>query len=73
MDDENMVNVAADIEEVRDVIPAMMPRIHTTWVNGECEGCTLYHPSQTQHRCLDPVDKEKKQDQDRPAFGKMHR
>ena len=56
MDDENMVNVAADIEEVRDVI--LMPRIHTALVKRECEGCTLYHPSQTQHRCLDPVDEE---------------
>ena len=58
MDDENMVNVAADIEEVRDIILALMPRIHTELVKRECEGCTLYHPSQTQHRCLDPVDEE---------------
>ena len=58
MDDENMVNVAADIEEVHDAIPALMPRIHTALVKRECEGCTLYHPIQTQHRCLDPVDKE---------------
>ena len=58
MDEENMVNVAADIEEVRDVILALMPRIHTALVKSECEGCTLYHPSQTQHRCLDPVDEE---------------
>ena len=58
MDDENMVNVAADIEEVRDVILALMPRIHTALVKRECEGCTLYHPTQTQHRCLDPVDEE---------------
>ena len=29
VDDENMVNVAADIEEVRDVILALMPRLHT--------------------------------------------
>ena len=29
MDDENMVNVAADIEEVRDVILALMPRGYT--------------------------------------------
>ena len=58
MDDENMVNVAADIEEVRDVILALMPRIHTALVKRECEGCTLYHLTQTQHRCLDPVDEE---------------
>ena len=58
MDDENMVNVAADIEEVRDVILALMPRLHTTLVTRECEGCTIYHPSQTQHQCLDPVDEE---------------
>ena len=58
MDDENMVNVAADIEEVRDAILALMSRIHTALVKRECEGCTLYHPSQTQHRCLDPVDEE---------------
>ena len=50
-----MVNVAADIDEVRDVILALMPRLHTTLVKRECEGCTIYHPSQT---CLDPVDEE---------------
>ena len=42
-----MVNVAADIEEVRDVILALMPRLHTALVKKDCEGCTLYHPSQT--------------------------
>ena len=52
----NMVNVAADIDEVRDVILALMPRLHMTLVKRECEGCTLYHSIQTQHRCLDPVD-----------------
>ena len=56
MDDENMVNVAADIEEVRDVIFALMLRLHTA--SRECESCTIYHPSQTQHQCLDPVDEE---------------
>ena len=49
MDDENMVNVAADIEEVSDVILALMPRLHTALVKRECEGCTIYNPSQTQH------------------------
>ena len=58
MDDENMLNDTADIEEVRDVILALMPRIHTALVNRECEGCTLYHPSQTKQRCLNPVDEE---------------
>ena len=50
-----MVNVAAGID---DVILALMPRLHTTLVKRECEGCTIYHPSQTQHQCLDPVDEE---------------
>ena len=53
-----MVNVAADIEVIRDVILALMPRLHTALVKSDCEGCTLYHPIQTQHRCLDPVDEE---------------
>ena len=53
-----MANVAADIEEVRDVILALMPRLHTALVKRDCEGCTIYHPSQTQHQCLDPVDEE---------------
>ena len=53
-----MLNVSSDIDEVRDVILALMPRLHTALVTGDCEGCTLYHPSQTQHRCLDPVDEE---------------
>ena len=58
MNDENMVNVSADIEEVREVILVMMPRVHTALVKRECEGCTIYHPSQTQHQCLDPGDEE---------------
>ena len=58
MDDENMVNVVSDIEEVRDVILALMPRLHTALVKRECECCTIYHPRQTQHQFLDPVDKE---------------
>ena len=58
MDDLVMVNVAADIDEVRHVILALMPRLHTALVKRECEGCTLCHPSQTQHRCLDPVDED---------------
>ena len=52
------MNVDGDIEEVRDVIPARMPRKHTALVKRECEGCTVYHAIQTQHRCLDPVNKE---------------
>ena len=58
MEDLVMANVAVDIEEVRDVILALMPRLHTALVKRECEGCTIYHPSQTQHQCLDPVDEE---------------
>ena len=58
MEDLVMANVAADIDEVRDVILALMPRLHTALVKRECEGCTIYHPSQTQHQCLDPVDEE---------------
>ena len=58
VDDENMVNIAADIEEVRDVILALMPRLHTALFKRECEGCTIYQPSQTQPQCLDPVDEE---------------
>ena len=54
-----MVNVAADIDEVRDVILALMPRLHTALVKIECEGWTIYHPSQTQHPSLDPVGEEK--------------
>ena len=53
-----MVNVAADINEVRDVILALIPRLHMALVKRECEGCTLYHPSQTQLRCLDHVDED---------------
>ena len=58
MDDLVMVNVAADIEEVRDVILALMPRLHTALVKRECESCTIYHPTQTQHQFMDPVDEE---------------
>ena len=40
-----MVNVAADIDEVCDVILALMSRLHTTLVKRECEGGTIYHPA----------------------------
>ena len=58
MDDDDVVNVAADIEVVRDVILALKPRLHTALVKRECDVCMLYHPSQTQHQCLVPVDEE---------------
>ena len=54
-----MVNVAAYIDEVRDLILALMSRLHMASFKRECEGCTLYHPSQTKHPCLNPVDEEK--------------
>ena len=72
MEDLVMANVAADIDEVRDVILALMPRLHTALVKRECEGCTIYHPSQTQHQCLDPVDRRNNTNQDRPVFGQMY-
>ena len=72
MDDDNMVNVAVDIEEVRDVILALIPRLHTALVKRECEGCTIYHSSQIQHQCLYPVDKETTRNQGRPVFGQMY-
>ena len=53
-----MANVAADIDEVPDVILALIPRLHTALLKRDSKGCTLYHPSQTQHRCLDSVDEE---------------
>ena len=52
-----MLNVAAEIDEVRDVILALMPHLHTTLVKRECEGCTLYHPSQTQHLVDEEITK----------------
>ena len=58
MKDIVMVNVAADIDEVRDVILALMPRLYTALVKRECNGCTIYHPSQTQHQCLDIMNEE---------------
>ena len=71
MGDDNMVNVAADIREVCNFILALMPRLRTTLVKRECEGCTIYHPSQTQHQCLDPVDEETNII-NRPVFGQMY-
>ena len=59
MEDLVMVNVAADIDEMRDVILALMPRLHTGLVKRECMGCRLYNSSQTQHRCLDLMDEKK--------------
>ena len=49
MEDLVMVNVAADIEEVRDVILALMPRLHTALVKRECEGCTIYCETSNHH------------------------
>ena len=51
-----MVNVAADIDEVRDIILALT---FSHFIGQKrIRGCTLYHSSQTQHRCLYPVDEE---------------
>ena len=72
MEDLVMVNVAADIDEVRDVILALMPRLHMALVKRECEGCTIYHPGQTQHQYLEHVDEETTKSQDRPVFGQMY-
>ena len=36
-----MVNVAADIDEMRDVILTLMPQLHTALVKRDCDGCTL--------------------------------
>ena len=47
MEDIVIVNVAVDIDELRDVILALMPCIYTTLIKRECEGCTLYHLCQT--------------------------
>ena len=50
-----MLNVAADIDEVRNVILVLMSRLHMALVKREC---MIYHPSQTQRQWLDPVDEE---------------
>ena len=36
-----MMNVAADIDEVHDVIRVRIPRSHTALVRRECERCTI--------------------------------
>ena len=58
MEDLVVMNVAVDIEEVRDVTLALIPRLHTALVKRYCKGCTLYHPCQTQQCCLDHVDED---------------
>ena len=43
MEDLVVVNVAADIDEVRDVILTMMPRLHTALVKREYIHYNLYN------------------------------
>ena len=56
--DQEMSDVAASIDQVRDVILVILPRLHTSLVRKSCEGCAIDHPSQTQHSCLEPADDE---------------
>ena len=50
---QEMSDVAASIDEVRDVILVLLPRLHSSLVRRSCAGCAIDHPSQTQHSCLE--------------------
>ena len=68
MDDENLVNVAADIEEVREVILALMPRIQE-----KMRGMNGISSQPNSTPMPGPHGRRNNHDQDRPVFGKMHR
>ena len=72
MDDKNMVTVAADIEEVHNIILALMQRIHTALVKRECEGVRYIIPAKLNNDSRTPWTK-KQQGSGSTNVCKMHR
>ena len=51
--DNEMVNVAEAVDDVRDVIMSVLPRLHSALVKKRCQGCIINDPSQQHHTCLE--------------------
>ena len=65
-----MVKVAADIDEVRDVILALIPRLHTALVKREWLYDISPQPNSTPMSAA--RGRRNNKNQDRPVFGKMY-
>ena len=51
--DNEMANVAEVVDEVRDVIMSLLPRLHNAIMKKRCEACMINDPSQRHHICLE--------------------
>ena len=51
--DNEMANVAEVVDEVRDVIMSLLPRLHNAIIKKRCEACMINDPSQRHHTCLE--------------------
>ena len=58
--DVEMQNVAQTIDDVRDVMMSLMPRLHNTLVKKTCQACMINDPSQNHHTCFEHPDNEEK-------------
>ena len=74
MEDLVMANVAADIDEVRDVILALMPRLHTAHCTGQERMRGLYDisPQPNTTPMSGSRGRRNNTNQDRPVFGQMY-
>ena len=45
---------------VRNVILSLLPRLVATAIRRQCEGCTIDHPSQLEHSCLEVSDDDQR-------------
>ena len=45
---------------VRNVILSLLPRLVATTIRRQCEGCTINHPSQLEHSCLEVSDDDRR-------------
>ena len=51
--DNEMANVAEVVDDVRDVIMSLLPRLHNAIMKKSCEACMINDPSQRHHTCLE--------------------
>ena len=47
--------------DVRNVILSLLPRLVATSIRRQCEGCTVNHPSQLEHSCLEVSDDDRRE------------
>ena len=56
--DIERTNFTDSLEKSRDVMIAILPLLISSKIKRECNGCFTFHPSQTQHSCLEEVSEE---------------